>query len=390
MDNLLYDVMVNVKLEEGTVVLENLLLSIYFKEGISTKELAREVLLPVPVIAAIKNEFKKRDLIVQDRGIRLTQTGRDFIEKTMKYEGLDTELYHRLINDNWSFEKDFKKELDLLNKVFEGRPQVDVTVDQSKCTVETSIKRAILCLKNKALIGKRILCVGDDDLVSISLSFLVKKLFPKQNKDKCLITVLDIDERFLRYIENTAELENLPIQCHKTDLRQPLADKLINQYDCFFTDPPYTMPGMELFLSRGISALKKESGLTVFFSFAHKTPDFNLNMQWAFLDMGLIISDIKPRFNKYEGAEIIGNTGQMIILKTTRKTEPMINDVFDEELYTGEIRRTVRIYQCKECKKQIEVGDKKEYRTIEVLKESGCPYCKGSSFDIIDKLTQES
>jgi predicted methyltransferase len=215
----------------------------------------------------------------------------------------------------------------------------------------------------------------------------LRKLFPNHIKDKCKITVLDIDERFLKYIEGIAKDEGLPIECYKADLRQPLDSELIEQYDCFFTDPPYTMQGMELFLSRGISALKRESGLAIFFSFAHKTPDFNLNMQWAFLDMGLIISDIMPRFNKYEGAEIIGNTGQMIVLKTTNKTDAMIKDAFDEELYTGEIRRTIRIYQCKKCKSQIEVGQKRDFKTIEALKDSGCPSCKGYNFDLIDRVT---
>lgn len=330
MGSLLHDIIKNVSLEEGTVALEDMLLSVYFNEGISTKELSRELLLPVPVIAAIKNEFKKAGLIKQDRGIRLTEKGKDYVEQTMGYAGLDRVLYNKAIYGNLNLDDDFDEEIKLLSRIFENRPEVDATIDQSKCTVETSIQRAVLCLRNKSLIGKRILCVGDDDLVSISLGLLAKRLFPGRNSEKCFITVLDINERFLDYIKDVAQKAGLNVECRKTDLREPLDSSLLSKYDSFFTDPPYTMPGLELFLSRGISALRKEPGLTIFLSFAHKSPDFGINMQRVFLDMGLIISEIIPRFNMYEGAEIIGNTGQMIVLKTTRMTKPMISNSFSD------------------------------------------------------------
>ncbi len=64
-----------------------------------------------------------------------------------------------------------------LQEVFDNRPKVDVTIDQSKSSIDTSLKRAILSLKNHDLVGKRILCLGDDDLVSIALGFLLKKTF---------------------------------------------------------------------------------------------------------------------------------------------------------------------------------------------------------------------
>jgi predicted methyltransferase len=38
-----------------------------------------------------------------------------------------------------------------------------------------------------------------------------------------------------------------------------------------------------------------------------------------FLKMNLAVVEIIPRFNEYEGAEIIGNTSQMIILKPQKK-----------------------------------------------------------------------
>jgi len=233
-NNLLTEIANNVNLEEGKNMVESVLLSIFFKEGISIKEISREVLLPVPIVAAIKNELKKKGIIAQDNGTRLTQDGKKFINFSLKYESVNNELYSLIMNDSITIDDVFKEEIDKLREVFEGRPQVDVTIDQSKCTVETSIKRALLCLKYKSLIGKRILCVGDDDLVSVSLGFLAKKLISNGSKEKCTITVLDLDERFLVYIDNIAKKEDLPIECNKVDLRQPIEDRLLNQYDCFF------------------------------------------------------------------------------------------------------------------------------------------------------------
>lgn len=375
----------NVNIIEGPQAIENVFLEIFFHEGISTKELARKTLLPVPLVAAIKREFIKAGLVVQDRGVRLSGEGKNYIECQLGYKGLNKILYNKLINNEWTLEEDFKEEKIILDKLFDERPQVDVTVDQSKCTVETSIKRAILCLKYHCLIGKKILCLGDDDLVSVSIGFIIRKLFSDVKMSNTEIYVFEVDNRFLNYIEGIASTENLPIQCISQDLRSPIEDKYNKKFDCFFTDPPYTLQGMSLFLSRGISSLKSKMGLSIFLSFAHKSPDFAMEMQRKFINMGLATEEIIPRFNKYEGAEIIGNSSQMIVLKTTGKTSPEIEAFLNDAIYTGEIKKTIRIYKCKGCGLSIKIGFKEEYRTIEELKNKGCPECNENTFELESK-----
>ncbi|MDF2674276.1 MAG: putative methyltransferase [Clostridiales bacterium] len=375
----------NVNIDEGPQAIEQLLLEIFFHEGISTKELARKTLLPVPLVAAIKREFIKAGLVVQDRGVRLSGEGKNYIENQLGYKGLNIILYNRLMNDEWTLDEDFREEIIKLNKLFDERPQVDVTVDQSKCTVETSIKRAILCLKYHCLIGKKILCLGDDDLVSVSIGFIIKKLFYDIKMSNTEICILDVDNRFLKYIEEIAATENLPIQCVNIDLRFPIEDKYKKKFDCFFTDPPYTLDGMRLFISRGISCLKSKMGLPIFLSFAHKSPNFAMEMQRVFINMGLVAAEIIPRFNKYEGAEIIGNSSQMIVLKTTGQTSPEIEAFFNDAIYTGEIKKTIRIYKCKKCGLSIKVGFKEKYRTIEELKNKRCPECNENTFELESK-----
>lgn len=375
----------HVQLQEGIRVIEQLFLECYLRPGISTKELARKTLLPLPVATAIKKELIRAGALQQERGVHCTPAGQAYIERERKYEGIDKRLYLRLMEKEFDWKSELAELLAMLQECFHGRPQVNVQIDQSKCTLETSLSRAVLCLRNHTLIGKKILCVGDDDLVSVSLGFLLKRLFPSASGPKGMIDVVDIDERFLSYISDIAERENLPITCHHADLREPLPEKLHGQYDCFFTDPPYTLQGMVLFLSRGISALKPGKGLPVFFSFAHKSPDFMLAMQREFIQMGLTVSETIPSFNEYEGAEMIGNRGQMFILKSTEHTRPDISGRFEDAIYTGEVRRTMRTYGCKQCGEPILVGIQGSYKTIEELKNKGCPRCSHATFDLKEK-----
>lgn len=114
--------------------------------------------------------------------------------------------------------------------------------------------------------------------------------------------------------------------------------------------------------------LKPEIGLPIFLSFAHKSPDFALEMQREFSRMGLLVTSVLPRFNQYLGAEIIGNTSQMIVLQSTEETKESIARDYRDALYTGEVRRTIRAYECKRCSLVTEVGFQMQWQTIEQLK----------------------
>jgi predicted methyltransferase len=375
----------NVNIEEGKKAIENILITIYLKEGVSTKELAKKNLLPIPIATAIKKEFIKKGLVIQDRGVRLTEKGRLFVEEVLGFNKINKDLYMKLLMEPWVEHSEIIEIKEKLQETFNNRPQVDVAIDQSKSSIDTSLKRAILCLKNHGLVGKRILCLGDDDLVSISLGYLLKKLFNDNIHHNTKITVMDIDKRIINYISNIVVQESLPINCEYVDFSEPLDNDFKNQFDCFFTDPPYTIEGMNIFLSRGIEALMDDSGLNIYFSYAHKSPDFQLTMQKYFLSMGLTVSEIIPRFNTYEGASIIGNTGQMIILKTTNATKALIKDPYKGALYTGELKETVRYYRCRQCSEILRVGRSEKFNTIEILKSKGCYKCNSQVFDLIKR-----
>lgn len=374
----------HIELQEGTPVIEQMLIECYMNPGISTKELARRTLLPTPVAAAIKRELIKAGALLQDRGVRCTPEGIAGIERQWGYQGLNRTLYQKLLQDTvWT--EGLEEVLAVLEKIFLLRPAANVQIDQSKCIPETSLRRAVLSLKQSALIGKKIVCIGDDDLVSVSIGLLLKYLFPAGAHSVTTVDVLDIDQRFLQYIDAIASEHDLPIRCHQVDFREPLPQELHERYDCFFTDPPYTLQGMVLFLSRGIQALKRERGLPVFLSFAHKSPAFTLAMQREWVHMGLTVSANFPRFNSYEAAEMIANRSQMFVLRTTDQSQPVYADTFTDALYTGEVKRTLRTYRCKQCAGAVQVGVTEDFSTIEQLKNDGCPHCGHDTFELVEK-----
>lgn len=383
------EVINNVNLKEGKALIEQFLIYIYMHQPVSNKDLARTLLIPIPVVTAIKKEFIKLDILEQNKGIQLTSLGIHFVEQELKYRGLNLLLYNDLFSSEEENQRYIMKLKDEISDIYESRPQVDVTIDQALCTTETAIKRAVLCLRNNSLIGKNILCVGDDDLVSIALGFLLRDLFKKAQKPKANIVVFDVDTRLVKYINEISKEYDLPIECELLDLRAPLPLRFANKFDCFFTDPPYTLEGLTLFLSRGIGALKKDKGNKIFLSFGQKAIQETFEMQNLILSHGLSINKIYESFNKYNGASILGNISQMIVLESTEYIKSVVSPetLYEKPIYTRELKSLTRQYKCKKCNEIITMSTQKvsEVETIERLKSKGCPQCGNKSFTLLRK-----
>ena len=370
--------------KDGRGPVEKALHDVYFYGPFSSKALARELLLPVPVLTALKKESIKLGIWEQDAGagIRITDEGKRYFEEDYGFGGIDRVMYLRLLESEKRRELLIQELSDKNRKIFNQRPSVDVTIDQAKCTVETSFRRAMLCLCNGTLIGKKVLCLGDDDLVSISLGLLLRHIFPAGSNHKTDICVFEIDERYVEYINELAVRYSLPVRCERINLRSPLPISLLNSFDCFFTDPPYTVEGASLFLSRGISALKKERGLNIFFSFGNKPTNELFALQKCFQLHGLSIRELYQQFNEYEGASLLGNTGQMMVLETTDQTRTVVpvDKGSRRNIYTGVIKPRNSSYVCKECRHPFVMGGG-QFLTIEELKANGCPFCGNKSFE---------
>ncbi len=339
--------------------------------------LANYLKLPIPIVSAIKKEFIKLGILTQQSGIILTEKGNEYIENHMKIKGLNKGLTKIIMTKNYDFYSIFEKELNFLNEVFLKKEKPDLSIDQTECTIETSLKRAILALENDALFGKTIVCVGDDDLISISISVLLRKLFDSQENHTTKVTVIDFDNKILNLIKSY----NLNINVVSHNLILPLSNELCGKFDVIFTDPPYSINGLKLFLCRGRFLLKNSFG-RIFLSFSEKDNYSRLIMQNMFLSLNFIVNSILHGFNEYYGAEIIGNKSNLIILDAFPFHGEMINDVYDEKIYTGDLTIKEKHYLCINCKKTYILGQTQEIQFIQDLKNKKCK-CGNDKFKLI-------
>jgi len=71
--------------------------------------------------------------------------------------------------------------------------------------------------------------------------------------------VVDIDSSILETIEKIAKKYNLSIETSLADFRTANLDFLKNIFDVIFTDPPYTLAVIDLFVDKGPRCLKLRS-----------------------------------------------------------------------------------------------------------------------------------
>ena len=364
-------------LSEGVDAVRRVLREIYRRGRIGTKDLAYAALLPIPVVAAIRRELERMGLLARRGGAILTEHGRRYVEDALGLRFRGSLLCPSCNGRRIVVADEFQGILEKMRVYAEMRPRPYTWLDQAFCTPETSVYRAMLMLEEGDVEGREIIFLGDDDLTSVAVGLL---------RSSRRIVVVDVDERLLSLIGEISRREGMDIECIRHDLRDPLPEDLRGRFDVVFTDPPYTVQGMSLFVSRGIDALKEGKCMSIYLSYAHKPPDEMLELQRAINEMGLFIRELIPRFNRYEGAEMFANTTFIAKLETTDEAHPLISGRFDGKIYTGEVSPKLRLYRCR-CGHTISVGLDGDFRTIEDLKSSGCPRCgRKSGFQLVRRI----
>ena len=352
-------------LREGEEAVRRVLREVHRMRKVGTKDLARGARLPIPVTAAIRRELEKGGLLRREGGAVLTPEGEAYVTEVLGFVwGVNSAPAPRE-GGKPPIPNEYAETLGRLRTLSELRPPAMPQLDQAHATPETSLRRALYMQEEGDLGGREILLLGDDDLTSVAAGLL---------KVARRITVVDVDERLLKVIDEVSGENGLGIEtvCH--DLRNPLPEVLRGVFDIVSTDPPYTVPGVELFLSRGIEALRSLKMSTVYLSFADKPPLEMLGVHRAITGMGVFVRELIPRFNEYVGAEMFANTTSMMRLSTTEDAEPAIKGAYEGAMYTGEVNPTVRISRCW-CGVEVRVGAGETYGTVEELKERGCPRC---------------
>ncbi|PHM74566.1 adenosylmethionine decarboxylase [Xenorhabdus kozodoii] len=365
----------NMKLSHPVEILEELLILLYLYGHTSNRDLSLNSRLPIPIISAFKKELIKYNY-AENKGIfKLTHIGMKYVQEELGYKSVDINKYNLLLSEEKR--EEFEKELTiLLEPIYNIRPHVNVLLDQAHATLETSVQRVMLLLNNPKIFKQNILFLGDDDLTSLALMMAFKKLGHDCSKN---IFVKDIDQDLLTFIRDIAEQNNFVINTEYLDLK--LANVYTKNFDIVLTDPPYTLSGLKLFLSRAISFTKNDNS-EILLSFGQKKPMENQEVQRLFNNQNLLIKNIYPQFNKYHGGSIISNVSDLYVLSVTPQTYPTISggNNYSDKIYTGEINPRIKFYQCKSCNKIITIGHGKNILTIEQLIEATCNKCHGTKF----------
>ncbi len=185
--------------------------------------------------------------------------------------------------------------------------------DHIPATAETAVRRALLLDARFWLDGAALLYVGDHDLTSLATAFLRREV---------ALTVVDVDERILEYIDNEATRRRLPIRCLFADLRLGLPPSARAGADLVFTDPPYTPEGVGSFLTQGLEGLRDRanSRVVMAYGFGDSVPALGAQVQASVSELRLANEAVLPDFNRYAGGEAVGGSSDLYILRPTERT----------------------------------------------------------------------
>lgn len=376
-DNALEEkVAASVALREGAPGVAAFLRAVARQDGAPLKALARRLGWPVPVAAAVRRELEARGYLVRRGGVRLTELGWRYVSDMLDHSASAAAFCPACNGDGL---QDPTPELvQALLRLLEHAPGVRVELDQAPCTAETALRRAALIHDRGALEGRDILLLGDDD----SLSLAIPLYLAHQGRNRAVdnITVLELDPGRIAFLERTCAEIGARVTVIPHDLRDPLPDALRGRFDCFQTDPPYTVAGAALFLTRAAEALRPGPGSLGFLSYGQPATVDQFDLFREIHALGFAVKAVHRDFNTYEGASILGSTGQMIELEGLFAAPPQPTGRFTGGIYTAERTTRRRGYRCTTCRRKLVLGEADVARTIEALKAAGCPACAGRVF----------
>lgn len=365
-----------VGLAEGEDGVRDVVRAVGRLEPVAVRKVSRATELPVPIVSAICNELRKRGVVSPARPVRLTPEGRNLFATAggaLAVEAACPTCAEREIVVPASLAGVVRK----LTALERSAPPTRLELDQSHCTVETKVRRVLLMHEERALDGKRVLLLGDDDLTSLAIRTVAEELGAGAAIRR--LVVVDVDAAVVSFLRRTLRGAPFDVECFVHDLREPLPDRLRGA-DTVLTDPPYTTHGAALFLSRAAQATEGRSRADVFLAFGGRHPDTTLAVQRAIAEMGLVVRRLVRNFNEYLGAGALGGTSHLYQLATTTSLRPLYQGRYHGPLYTGDLREPVRAYRCKRCRRPQRVGRGQTWPTVDALRDGGCPRCGGKAF----------
>ena len=259
------------------------ILSYLLKKDLDFWEMARLLGYFADFAKTLKKIEKEGLIKIKNSKLSLTKKGRELSSSLNIFP-----------QDPPSFKISFKLDKPLLKKFKKVRKKLlpKLQFDQLQIIPEGIIKKIEVMRAFGDLKGKKIICLGDDDMTATALALTN---LPQE------ITVLDIDERIINYENKILQKLGYKKTAFFCDLLKPLPSKFVGNYDVFLTEPPDTLKGNTLFFSRGIECIKKEGGIGYI---GVSQNDFKrvkyLHLQKNILKMGALITAIFPKFELYE------------------------------------------------------------------------------------------
>ncbi|MGI5272522.1 bis-aminopropyl spermidine synthase family protein [Nonomuraea sp. CA-218870] len=207
--------------------------------------------------------------------------------------------------------------VEVLERLIAGAPRGRHVLDHVAATPETVVRRALLLGARFWLRDAGVLCVGDHDLTSLA----IKLIHPEAD-----VTVVDVDERILAYIDEQADRLGVTVRTRWADLRLGLPPSVRERADLAVTDPPYTPEGVGLFVARAVEGLRDPDRGRVLLAYgaSERTPMLALKVQESLHELNLAYEAMYPDFNRYFGAEAIGSAADLYVLRPTTKTRPAV------------------------------------------------------------------
>lgn len=313
------DVAAAVGLAEGESGVRAVVSALVRLEPVAVRRISRDVELPVPIVASICGELRKRHVVAEERPAQLTVAGRQLFAGGALRVPDETEL------------RPLRRRL---KEVADAAPPPAVALDQCHCTLETKLRRVLALHGADALVGRRILLLGDDDLTSVAIRLFVERFGSDTTITQ--LTVVDVDPALVDFVRNDLRDAPFPSECVAHDLREPLPPTLRRAFDTVVTDPPYTTAAGRLFLSRAADALAGPGG-RLFLSFGSRRPGVSFALQRAIAESGFAIRELVRDFNTYLGAGVLGGTSHLYHLTATSELRPLLTGRYDGPLYTAEL-----------------------------------------------------
>jgi predicted methyltransferase len=321
-----------VRLVEGERGVRSVIAAVARLEPVSTRRLSRTVDLPVPIVASVCGELRKRGIVAEERPTQLTRRGRALFAAG----GLGVHrpaTCPRCSGRGVVVRGEMTLLLAEMRRIARLAPPVRRDLDQCHCTPETKLHRVLALHEADALIGRRVLILGDDDLTSLAIDRVVRRF--GSGESIAQLAVVDVDPAVVEHVQRELAGAAFPTLTVRHDVREPLPRALQGRFDTVVTDPPYTISGATLFLSRAVEALAGVGG-DVFFSFGSRRPGAAFTVQQRISEMGFSIVRLLRDFNEYVGAGVLGGTSSLYHLSATAAFRTLEPGRYDGPLYTAE------------------------------------------------------